>query len=110
MFLYGLDIDLDQRFEYKRRIPACEAMLLEEPLIDKQERDLLCALLLYLIAVVAHLPKGYVPLGLEDVVGPLHEFPPDEGGGFELELPLPGKQLLQVKLSYHKSNISCRII
>lgn len=110
MFLYGWHVDLDQRFEYKRRISASESMFLEEPLIDKKKRNLLSALLFDLIPIVTHPPKGDMPLRLEDIVGPLHELPPNHRSSLSFELALPGKQLVEIKLSYHKSNISCRII
>lgn len=110
MFLNGLNIDLDQRFEHKRRIPASEAMILQESLINEEKGDLLSALLLNFITVVAYFPKRDVSLGLEDVVSPLHKFSPNGGGSLGFELPLPGQQLFEIILSYHKSNISCMIM
>lgn len=110
MFLNGLNIDLDQRFEYKRRIATCKAILLEESLIDEEKGNLLSTLLLNLITVVANFPKRDVPLGLEDIVGPLHEFSPNGGRDISFEFSLPGQQFVEIILGYHKSNISCRII
>lgn len=88
MLLNGRDIDLDQWLEYKRRIPACKSMLLEKPLIDEYKRNLFSAFLFDLIPVVAHLPKGDMPLRLEDIVSPLDKLPPNDRGSLRFELAL----------------------
>lgn len=77
VFQNGLRVDLNDGFEDKGGELAGEAVIFEKFVVDEEEGDLLAALLLDLVTEVADPPEEDVSFGLEDVVSPLHELPPN---------------------------------
>lgn len=73
----GSGADFDEGFEDEGGEAGGEAVFLEKALVEEEEGDLLAALFLDLVTVVAHPSKHNVSLRFEDKVGPLHELSPN---------------------------------